>query len=225
MSWVPFSRFLFLLQIFFNCSGHSVYLVSVYSIIVGYLYNLWSDFPWWVLLLCDIMHALSVLLTIFPVLYITFHDCFVTTTLHFVISSHFSPTRPPPLPSVNNQFVPYIHEYVSVLFVNFVFIPFLLNLLGWLWLTKLYRLQVHNSRTHHPYIVFCVHHAKSSLHLSPFIPSYTLPPQLPSSPHNPHNVVYAHEFVLFFLLFLTFSNPPHQMSLKMVCEWKWNRGS
>ena len=47
---------------------------------------------------------------------------------------------------------------------------FLLNLLGWHWLIKSYRLQVYNSTTHQLYIILCVHHPKSSLHLSPFIP-------------------------------------------------------
>ena len=44
-------------------------------------------------------------------------------------------------------------------------------LLGWHWLIKLYRFQVYNSITHHLYIVLCIHHPKSSLLPSPFIPS------------------------------------------------------
>ena len=35
---------------------------------------------------------------------------------------------------------------------------FLLNLLEWHWLIKLYRCQVYNSATHHLHIVLCVHH-------------------------------------------------------------------
>ena len=43
---------------------------------------------------------------------------------------------------------------------------FLLNLLWWHWLLRLYRFQVHNSITHHLYIEFCAHHSKLSLLLS-----------------------------------------------------------
>ena len=38
------------------------------------------------------------------------------------------------------------------------------------WLIKSHRFQVHNSITHHLYIVLCVHHPQSSLLSSPFIP-------------------------------------------------------
>ena len=58
------------------------------------------------------------------------------------------------------------------------FLKILLNLLGWLWLIKLYRFQVYSSITHHLYIGLCVCHPNSSLLLSPFIPplpSYTFP--------------------------------------------------
>ena len=37
----------------------------------------------------------------------------------------------------------------------YVFFFFLLNLLEWLWLTKLYRFQVHSSTAHHLYTVVC----------------------------------------------------------------------
>ena len=50
------------------------------------------------------------------------------------------------------------------------FPPRLLNSLGWHWLTKLCRFQVHNSTAHHLYPVLCVHHPNSSLLLSLFIP-------------------------------------------------------
>ena len=43
------------------------------------------------------------------------------------------------------------------------FLIFLLNVLGWLWIIKLYRFQVYSSMIHHPHIVLCVHHPKSSL--------------------------------------------------------------
>ena len=56
-------------------------------------------------------------------------------------------------------------------------IYFILNLSGWHWLVKLYRLQVYNSVVHHLYIVWCAHHPKSSL-----LPS---PPPFTSSPRPP----------------------------------------
>ena len=55
---------------------------------------------------------------------------------------------------------------------------FLLNLLGWCWLIKLYRLLVYNSMIHVLYIASCVHYPKSSLLPSAFIaalPSFTSP--------------------------------------------------
>ena len=57
-------------------------------------------------------------------------------------------------------------------------LSFLLNLLGWHQLTKLYRFQVHNSSTHHLYTGLCVHHPK---HPSPFISPYPPPPPCTSS--------------------------------------------
>ena len=53
---------------------------------------------------------------------------------------------------------------------------FLFNLLGWHWLTKLYRFQVHSSTTNNLYTVLCVHRPKSSL-LQPH--SYSLYPPPP----------------------------------------------
>ena len=50
------------------------------------------------------------------------------------------------------------------------FVEFFLNLLGWHWLIKLYRFQGYNPIIHHVYIVLCVHHPKSSLLPSPFVP-------------------------------------------------------
>ena len=43
----------------------------------------------------------------------------------------------------------------------------------------LYRFQVYNSTLHHLYIVLCVHHPKSRLLPSPFIPLYSLLPPPP----------------------------------------------
>ena len=66
----------------------------------------------------------------------------------------------------------FIKYFVNALCILFLF---LLNLLGWHWLIKLYMFQVYNSTIHHLYIVLCVHHPNSSFFPSPFIPS------LPSS--------------------------------------------
>ena len=58
------------------------------------------------------------------------------------------------------------------------FFIFKLNWLGWHWLIKLYRFQLHNSMMHHLYIAFFVYHPKSNL-LSPYVW-----PSLPfSTPH------------------------------------------
>ena len=67
----------------------------------------------------------------------------------------------------------------TVLFVCSNTLSFLLDLLGWHWLIKIYRFWVHSSIIHHLYIIFCVHCPKSSLLPSPFIPP------LPSFP-SPH---------------------------------------
>lgn len=52
------------------------------------------------------------------------------------------------------------------------FYYFLLNLLGWCWLVKLYRFQVYNSVTHHLYIALCspprVNSPSISMCLTPF---------------------------------------------------------
>ena len=72
-----------------------------------------------------------------------------------------------------------------ICFLFFCFFSFLLNLLGWHWLTKLYRFQVHNAVSSSYYLV-CLH-PKSSIHPSPFILPYILPhltcSRPPQSPH------------------------------------------
>lgn len=69
-------------------------------------------------------------------------------------------------------------------------------LLGWHWLTKLYRFQVHNSTIHHLYTVSSVHHLISRLLPSPFMPplsSFTsLNPHFSSCNH--HTVVCVFSF-------------------------------
>ena len=87
----------------------------------------------------------------------------------------------------------------------FLFFSFLLHLLEWHWLTKLYKFQVHNSPTRHLYTVVCVHHSNS---LSPVISLYpsSLPP--PSPPNNHHTFVQFCEFFSFFFLIPPPSNHP-----------------
>lgn len=65
--------------------------------------------------------------------------------------------------------------YLQLKQVNCIF-SFLVNLLGWHWLTKFCRFQAHDSITHHLYTVLYVHHPKSSPHPSLFIPPHTLLP-------------------------------------------------
>ena len=63
-----------------------------------------------------------------------------------------------------------LHIYL-ILFIEFV--------LGWRWLTKWYRFQVHSSTSHHLHTVLCVRQPKSRLRPS-LLSSYTLhlPPNL-----------------------------------------------
>ena len=42
-------------------------------------------------------------------------------------------------------------EIVEIVLIHIIYFSFFLNLLGWHWLTKLYRFQVHHSTTHHLY--------------------------------------------------------------------------
>ena len=85
-----------------------------------------------------------------------------------------------------------VHRFLCTLkrkFLNytsfyFSFLPFkkiLLNLLGGHWLIKLDRIQVYGAIIHHLYTVLYVHHPKSSLLPSPFIPLPFLPPPTPFS--------------------------------------------
>ena len=61
------------------------------------------------------------------------------------------------------------------------FFPFLLNLLGWYWLIKLYRFLVYNSITHHPYTILCVYRPKSRPLPSPSLFMSSVPPCTPIS--------------------------------------------
>ena len=81
---------------------------------------------------------------------------------------------------------------------------FLLNLLEWHWLIKLYKFQVYNSIVHHLYIALCVHHTKSSPlpSLSPRIrpwPSSVSPTPFPSRNQSPLCAL-GMSFCSFFLL-------------------------
>ena len=82
----------------------------------------------------------------------------------------------------------------------FLFFSFLLNLLGWHWLTKLYRFQVHSSTTHH-------HHPKSSLLPSAFI----LPIPSPTSPQQSLHCCPC-SWVLFLFRLIRPPLPPPEMS-------------
>ena len=81
----------------------------------------------------------------------------------------------------------------------------------WHRLTKLYRFWVHNSTTHHLHTVLCVHHPKSSLLPSPFIPpilSSPCPcPDLPSALVITTLLSVSIRFVFFLSSFFIFLHP------------------
>ena len=90
-------------------------------------------------------------------------------------------------------FVLYKYSYCC-----FLLFSFSLNLLGWHWLTKVYRLQMYSSATYHLCKVLHVHLPRRSLHLPQFIPptpssssSYT------ATPWHSQPCVCAHEVFLF----------------------------
>ena len=74
---------------------------------------------------------------------------------------------------------------------------------------------MYSSIIHHLYIVLYVHHPKSSLLPSPFIPPFTLfylpPPPFPLV-INHHTVVYVYELFFFCLIPLSFSLSPLTLS-------------
>lgn len=76
--------------------------------------------------------------------------------------------------------------YIPTFMPNFFFgvvvflFSFLLKLLGWHWLTKLYSFQAHNFIKCHLHNVLCVHHYKANLHPLPFSPPLPF-----STPHIP----------------------------------------
>ena len=71
---------------------------------------------------------------------------------------------------------------------------------------------------HHLYTALCVHHPKSSLLPSPFLPSLpfsTSPSPFPSSNH--HTVVCVYEFVCIFLVWFV-----HLLLLALYPRYEWN---
>ena len=68
-------------------------------------------------------------------------------------------------------------------------------------------------KTHHLYNVLCVHHPKSSLPPSPFIPliPFSTFPHTPD-PGNNQTVVCVYEFFLIFILFCSIPPPSTQPS-------------
>lgn len=93
----------------------------------------------------------------------------------------------------------------KVCIVENSFPPFYWNSLGWPWLTKLYRFRVHNSTTQPLYSVLCVHHPKSSLHLSPSV-----------SPHPAVTILWfiSMSFSSFFSFLLNLFTPLQSLCLK-----------
>ena len=84
-----------------------------------------------------------------------------------------------------------------------------MNLLGWHWLTELYRFQVHNSTTHHLYTVLCVHHPTSSLPPSPFIPPFPPPPPpILSFQQSPQLLSGSMSFFSFHFIFCSIPSTP-----------------
>ena len=89
-------------------------------------------------------------------------------------------------------------SYCFSYFKNFLFC---IEFIGWHWLIQLCRFQVHNSVTHHLYVVVCVHQPSQVSfchHLSPLYP--LLPPPFPLVITILSSVSMRFCFVLFFLL-------------------------
>ena len=98
------------------------------------------------------------------------------------------------------NFFIFTHVYFSSSFLFHLFLLlffFLLNWLGWDWLTKLYGFQVYNSIINHLYTILCVHHPKLSLHPSPFI-SAIISSTFPQTPSldNHHTILFITEWHL-----------------------------
>ena len=104
---------------------------------------------------------------------------------------------------------------------------FLLNLLGWHWLIKVYKFQVYSSIIHHQYTVLCVHHPKLGLLPSPFIPHFILfcflPPPFPLVITILLSVSMRFYFFCFnpFTFFTQFPNPPPLWQLSICSLYLW----
>ena len=109
-----------------------------------------------------------------------------------------------------------LFSFWYVTLVLFLFI-FYLNLLGWYWLIRSYRFQVHISTIHDLYIELCTHHSKSN-HLPSTAVWYSLlfTTHLPSFPVLT-TVVCLCEFLFVFLVypFVAFSFRTHMSEI--VC--------
>ena len=102
-----------------------------------------------------------------------------------------------------------IHQYVLILQR---FSSFFIKFIGWHWLAKLYRFQVHSYTACYLCTALCVHHPESGLLPSPFIPPMcsSSPSQSPS-PDSHHALlsVSTCPLSLLFAFCLLNSTHPH----------------
>ena len=113
----------------------------------------------------------------------------------------------------------YIHMYIYVciiyLFLSLINFSFLTEFIGMTLVNTSFRFRVNGSVRHRLYTVLCVHHPKSSLLPSPFVPQHPPPTTPPQPPNNHHILVHLHEFCFFLFLlcsFLTYLGPIQKMS-------------
>ena len=105
----------------------------MYNLVIRHLYNLWSAHPNKSSTHLTPYIVITILLTIFPMLYFNPHDHSVTTNLYFSIPSPLSPISPTPLPSGNCQNVLCIYDSALVLLVWFQ-IPHISEIMLCIWL-------------------------------------------------------------------------------------------
>ena len=99
------------------------YLFQVPNIAIRYLYTLQSDHHSKSSYHPSLHKDIALLLTMFPVLCITspWLVCFITESLHFLISFTYSTQSSAPLPSGNHQFILGIYDCLFCLVLSFVF--------------------------------------------------------------------------------------------------------
>ena len=99
------------------------YLFQVPNIAIRYLYTLQSDHHSKSSYHPSLHKDIALLLTMFPVLYITspWLVCFITESLHFLIFFTYSTQSSAPLPSGNHQFILGIYDCLFCLVLSFVF--------------------------------------------------------------------------------------------------------